>query len=61
MEKIYYIQCQIGLAKYVMNYHDGKKKHKDGSEFFDIKIFKNRQKLLTFENELIKKGYKEVL
>ena len=32
---------RIGNAKYVVNFHDGVNKHKDGSDFYDIKIFKN--------------------
>lgn len=31
----------VGMAKYVVNYHDGEKKHKDGSPFYDIKILEN--------------------
>lgn len=33
-------QMDIGHAKYVVNYYTGKK-HKDGSDFYDIAIFKN--------------------
>ena len=43
--KRFYIQNDIGKAKYVVNYHDGNKKHFDGSDFFDIIIFKNKKKL----------------
>ena len=49
----------IGRAKYVVNYHDGLKKHNDGSDFFDIAIFKNKNKLNTFINELYRDGYIE--
>ena len=45
--KKYNIQYNIGKAKYVVNYHDGVKKHKDGSSFYDITIFKNKVKLQT--------------
>lgn len=38
----------IGKAKYVVNYHIGKK-HKDGSDFYDMRIFKNEK----FKNRFI--------
>jgi len=49
----------IGKAKYVVNFHDGIKKHNDGSDFFDIAIFKNKKKLNAFVAELKNKGYVE--
>ena len=51
-------QDGIGKAKYTVSYHDGKKKHKDGSDFFDIKIFKNKKDLSDFVGTLAKQGYK---
>ncbi len=51
-------QDGIGKAKYTISYHDGKKKHKDGSDFFDIKIFKNKKDLSDFVGTLAKQGYK---
>jgi hypothetical protein len=57
--KKFYIQYGIGRAKYVVMYHGGKKKHKDGSNFYDIAIFKNKKDLEKFKNSLLKKGYKE--
>ncbi len=49
----------IGKAKYVVNFHDGIKKHNDGSDFFDIAIFKNKKKLNAFVAELKNTGYVE--
>lgn len=49
----------IGHAKYVVNYHDGTKKHTDGSDFFDIDIFKNKKKFNEFVQSLINDGYIE--
>ena len=49
----------IGRAKYVVNYHDGIKKHNDGSDFFDMAIFKNKKKLNAFINDLYRDGYIE--
>jgi hypothetical protein len=48
----------VGKAKYVVNFHDGEKKHKDGSEFYDIRIFKNIKDLKEFTNDLGIQGYK---
>ena len=42
------IQYNVGRAKYVVNYSDGTKHHADGSEFFDIAIFKNKLKMRAF-------------
>jgi hypothetical protein len=56
-KKRYYQQDSVGKAKYTISYHDGKKTHKDGSEFFDIKIFKNKKDLKAFEDKLKSQGY----
>lgn len=55
--KTYYVTHNVGNAKYVVSYHDGAKKHNDGSDFFDIKIFSNRLKMQYFKRELSKDGY----
>ena len=47
----------VGSSKYTVNFHDGKSKHKDGSDFFDIAIFKNKRDLAKKINDLTKKGY----
>lgn len=44
----YTINPQIGRAKYSISYHDGTKKHKDGSDFWDIKIFKTKKDLIKW-------------
>ena len=49
----------IGRAKYTVSSHDGKSKHKDGSDFFDINIFKNKKDLNNYMNDLKRKGYVE--
>lgn len=54
----YYTVLGVGRAKYVVNFHDGEKKHKDGSEFYDIRIFKNIKDLKAFTNDLRTQGYK---
>ena len=49
----------VGSAKYTISYHDGIKKHKDGSDFFDIAIFKNKKDLNDFVGTLVRQGYKD--
>ena len=56
--KTFNIMCGIGKAKYVVNYHDGIKKHDDGSKFFDIKIFTNKKSAFAFIEELENEGYR---
>lgn len=46
------IQYNVGKAKYVVNYSDGTKRHADGSEFFDIRIFKSKAKMHAFVTSL---------
>jgi hypothetical protein len=52
-------QDGIGKAKYTISYHDGKQKHKDGSDFYGIQIFRNQKDLEKFRTALLKKGYRE--
>jgi hypothetical protein len=41
--KHFYRIDNIGTVKYTINYYDGKSKHSDGSDFFNIKTFKNKK------------------
>ena len=52
-------QYNVGKAKYVINYHDGKKTHKDGSPFYDLATFKNMKDFMTYKKKLKSEGYKE--
>ena len=54
---IYYVQHSIGKARHVVSYHDGIKKHGDGSPFFDVKICGNKKRLSAFISKLKKLGY----
>jgi hypothetical protein len=58
-QKTFYTQNNIGKAKYVVNFHDGVKTHRDGSRFFDIAIFKNKKKLAAFIEKLRQERYVE--
>ena len=58
-DKRYYEKHGIGKAKYTVSFHDGKKTHKDGSDFYDMKIFKNKKDLANFITDLGKKGYRK--
>lgn len=55
--KKFRIKNNVGKAKYLVSFHDGVKTHKDGSEFFDIHICKNKTQLKEFLNQLLKQGY----
>lgn len=56
--KTYYTQMNVGNARYVVNFHNGESFHKDGSPFFDIRIFKNKKKMDNFIKDLEQQGYK---
>jgi len=56
--KTYYQTDNIGRAKYTVSFHDGTKKHADGSPFYDIAIFTNKVKLSAFIKDLEIRGYK---
>lgn len=55
--KSYYVQYNIGHAKYCLSFHDGKQTYPDGSPFFGIAIFKNKKALAQHEKSLISDGY----
>lgn len=59
LDKVYYFQYNVGNSKYVVNYHDGEKKHPDGSDFYDIFLTNNKRTLAKFVNGLKKQGYME--
>jgi len=58
-KKLYYVQDNIGKAKYVVNFHDGIKTHDDGSPFYDVRTFRNRVERDQFVKELEARGYKK--
>jgi prolyl-tRNA synthetase len=58
-DKKYKEQDNIGGAKYTVSYHDGKNKHDDGSDFYDIRIFHNKKERDDFISDLKNQGYKE--
>ena len=55
--KNFNVMYNIGRCKYVVNYHNGIKTHKDGSPFYDIDIFKNKKKLDACIKNLKLEGY----
>ena len=57
--RVFNTKRNIGKAKYIVNYHNGVSKHKDGSIFFDIAILETKAKFTTFINSLLAKGYTE--
>lgn len=57
LKKILNEQQNVGKAKYVVNHHNGEKKHGDGSPFFDIAIFSTKRKKDRFVRDLRRQGY----
>ena len=57
-KKVFKVNPAIGKAKYSISSHDGVKKHKDGSDFFDIETFKNKVDLEKAIKNYTSKGYK---
>lgn len=55
--KRFIVQHNVGLAKYVVSYHNGEKKYRDGSDFYDIQIFSNKKKLGYYIAFLKRNGY----
>jgi hypothetical protein len=55
----FYRQDGIGTAKYTISYHNGTDKHKDGSPFYGIALFKNKKRLDRFVNQLTEEGYED--
>ncbi len=58
-EKRFDTMHNVGKARYVINYHDGEKTHKDGSDFKDIAIFSNKKDYEKYRKYLLSQGYKE--
>jgi hypothetical protein len=58
--KEYHYHYQIGRARHCVSYHDGIKRHNDGSPFFDLKICKNKPTLKKFLKKLEGEGYKSI-
>jgi hypothetical protein len=59
-QKEFRVNAQIGSVKHSISYHDGAKKHKDGSRFFDLETFKSKKELEGFANDLLKNGYHKI-
>jgi len=57
-KKVFKVNPQIGKAKYSISSHDGVKKHKDGSDFFDIETFKNKVDLEKAIKKYTANGFK---
>ena len=57
-KKVFTVNPGIGKVKYSISSHDGVKKHKDGSDFYDIKTFKNKVDLEKAIKDYTSKGFK---
>lgn len=58
--KTYTTQDNIGTARYVVSFHDGKQTHPDGSPFHDVRTFRTKSDRNTFCRQLEEHGYKQV-
>ncbi len=58
LDKVFNIQFNVGKCKYVINYHNGIKRHPDGSKFFDIDVYSNKKKFELRQKQLLNLGYK---
>jgi len=56
-KKRFYTQYGVGHVKYLVSYHNGIDKHSDGSDFFNVALFKNKKKLKVFTDNLKNNGY----
>ena len=57
--KAYYVMCNVGKARYLLNYHDGHSTHADGSPFWGAACISNKRELARRIQELHKQGYVE--
>lgn len=55
--KTYNTTNNVGKARYAVNFHDGKSTYKDGSPFYDIRIFNSKAKRDAFTESLEDQGY----
>jgi hypothetical protein len=53
----YNIQYNIGKVKYLVSWYEGVKKHKDGSEAWDVACFKSKVKMNQFISKFRKDQY----
>ena len=58
-QKRFRTQLNVGRSKYTVSYHDGEQTHDDGSDFFGIRIFKNKKEFEAFQDDLRTQGYIE--
>jgi len=57
--RTYNVQSNVGKARHVVNFHDGQKTHPDGSPFYDVRTFNNKDTLATFIKALEEQDYTE--
>ena len=57
--KTFRVCPQIGTTKYSVSFCDGQQTHRDGSPFFDLRIFKNKKSLANYVADLKSQGYAE--
>ena len=58
--KTFFLLYNIGRVKYVVNFSNGEKTHKDGSVFYDVNTFQNKKLRDRFIKKLKNDGYSEI-
>lgn len=53
------IQQNIGSVRHAVSFHDGEKKHQDGSPFFDLRTFGRKRDCDKFVEHLKAQGFIE--
>lgn len=57
MPKTYRYTQNVGKARHVVSFHDGAKLHRDGSPFFDLRVFGRKRDAELFMRDLRRGGY----
>jgi len=56
MKQVRILTLRRGM--HLVSYHDGEKTHRDGSPFFDARVFGNIRKAERFYRDLLRAGYR---
>lgn len=59
-DKKFMVNSQIGVTKHSISFYNGVSTYDDNSEFWNLRIFKNKRDMKKFIKQLEDKGYKEV-
>lgn len=57
-EPVYRVPLTLRRGQHVVDFHDGDKRHADGSPFYDVRVFSNLKRAERFAKELEDKGFR---